>query len=280
MQPEEVMMQQTIKPKKEGNKFGLVIAMGIMLFVAAIAGIVFGVYEMLMRNSEVEQAKAECQAAKSEDDGKKESDCKSETKEVKTITNEVAQTLIDPYIMTFNYLNSVFEFGLTEDLKVGIAFRNIDPEIIRDFDKSAISFTIPYSDINGMYKKLFKTSSDLEKKSFSISHSMTFDYSEDKFDINIPGSGGVGKAMFTVVKNAEYTSGGVVVNVYHDVVPICSATEDNYCVDVANSAISKSDDDYNIKSLIEKYASSIPVYQMKFVTSGSHLVLDSINKVE
>ena len=283
MQPEEMMMQQqSFKPKKERNHFGLVIAMGIMLFVAAIAGVIFGVYEMMMRNSEVEQAKSECQAQIAELEGKKESctDSGTKTETAKVMTNETAHTLIHPYIRVFNYLSGVFESGLTEDAKVEIVFRNLDYSRIV---KSDNNLKVGYPDLNSEYKRLFGSSKDLEKKNYSVGHSdsFAFDESSNSFNVSEYAGGGTGLGMFTVVKTAKYTSDGAIIEVYHDVVELCyvDSTSDEYCIDKANGAIIESIDEFNTKTLIEKHEKDIPVYQMTFLNDNGRLVLGSINKV-
>ena len=288
MQPEEIMMRGYSGPKKEGNKFGLVIAMGIMLFIAAIAGVVFGVYELMMRNSDNEQAASKCEAAIEEAKG---TGCVA-TKEVKTITTETAQTIIKPYIKAFNYLNNVFEYGLSDDTKFMIAYQNADPSRVLSKETSAgANLIVPYDVIDASYKKLFKLSTSVAKRDYSISHSSSFTYSETSgsFEVTPFNGGGAGSGMFTVVKNAEYTDDGLTITVYHDVLPSCGAmeksdeeeSEEKYCLDGPDSGdIVETIEKYNVKTLIEKFSSDVPVYQMKFSYFEGHLVLDSINEVK
>ena len=290
MQPEEIMMRGYSGPKKEGNKFGLVIAMGIMLFVAAIAGVVFGVYEMMARNSEVEAIKAERDQAVEEAKG---TGC-VDTKEVKTITNEVAQTIIKPYIGTFNYLNTVFEYGLTDEAKIEIAYQNVRPTNIRTIESSTNTdaYEVSYSGLDSAYKELFKVSTNIPKQNFSVSHGDTFEYKEENnsFLVKPFNGGGAGSSMFTIIKSADYTDEGLTIAVYHDVLPSCEAMngdkeeeleEEKYCMDgPASGDIVYTMDKYNVKTLIEKFTKDIPVYAMKFSYFDNHLVLDSINEVK
>jgi hypothetical protein len=93
--------------------------------------------------------------------------------------------------------------------------------------------------------------------------------------------------MFTVVKSADYTDDGLVVEVYHDVLPTCEAAaedkdeekEEKYCIEVSGSGIAESMDEYNVKTLIEKFTDDVPVYKMNFAFFDGHLVLSSISKV-
>ena len=286
MQPEEIMMRGYSGPKKEGNKFGLVIAMGVLLFIAAIAGVVFGVYEMMARNSEVEEAKAECAKAV---EAAKGTGC-TDTKEVKTISKEVARSLIKPYIGTFNYLNSVFEFGLTDEAKVEIAYQNVRPSNITTSESNGvITYTVSYSGLNEAYKRLFKLSTSMPKQNYSVSHGDNFEYIEsgNQFKVTPFNGGGAGSGMFTVVKSADYTDDGLVVEVYHDVLPTCEAAaedmdeekEEKYCIEVSGSGIAESMDEYNVKTLIEKFTDDVPVYKMNFAFFDGHLVLSSVSKV-
>ncbi|MBQ6487277.1 hypothetical protein IJI89_02520 [Candidatus Saccharibacteria bacterium] len=286
MQPEEIMMRGYSGPKKEGNKFGLVIAMGIMLFIAAIAGVIFGVYEMMARNSEVEEAKAECAKAVEEAKG---TGC-TETKEVKTISKEVARSIIKPYIGTFNYLNTVFEYGLTDEAKIEIAYQNVRPTSITTTEaQGVISYKVAYSGLDEAYKRLFKLSTSVPKQNYAVSHGDTFEYTEssNEYIVKPFNGGGAGSGMFTVVKKADYTDDGLVVEVYHDVLPTCEAAadskeeedkEEQYCIEVSGSGIAESMDEYNVKVLIEKFTDEVPVYKMKFSYFDGHLVLDNISK--
>ncbi|MBQ7202135.1 hypothetical protein IJS18_01980 [Candidatus Saccharibacteria bacterium] len=294
MQPEEVMMQAYAKPKKEGNKFGLVIAMGIMLFIAAIAGVIFGVYEMMARNSEVEAAKAEC--AKSIEEAKG-TGCTG-TKEVPTISKTVAETLIDPYVMPLTFLQNIFNYDFDESMKATIAYKNLGVEDYKSIKDG--KYQISYSVLNSEYKKLFGGTNTLGRTNFRVSNLEEIKYfdgegSADYFEITVGGKGGAGLAMFDIVKSAEYDEdGNVVIVVYHDVVGFCgdkkeekdeeeeaeSEEKEDYCVDASgNSAIIRSEDEYNMKDLIKDYEKDIPQFKMKFIKHDYHLVLTSIAKM-
>lgn len=293
MQPEEVMMQAYAKPKKEGNRFGLVIAMGIMLFLAAIAGIIFGVYEMMMRNSEVEEAKAECAKQIEEAKG---TGC-MDTKEVATITNEVAQNLIDPYLTPLTYLKNIFNYDFDENMKALIAYKNlgIEDAMGSKNDKTRVS----YDSLNGEYKKLFAGTNSLGRTDFRVSNLENIKYYDgeggaaDYFEVDVGGSGGAGLAMFDILKSAGYDEdGNVTIEIYHDVVSLCDAKKAapkddeeeeekaDYCVDATgNSVITRSIDDYNLKDLINKYEKDIPKFKLKFVKQSNRLVLSDISKI-
>lgn len=291
MQPEEVMMQAYAKPKKEGNKFGLVIAMGIMLFVAALAGIVFGVYEMMMRNSEVEEAKAECAKQIEEAKG---TGCGSGTKEVPTITNEVAQTMIEPYTVPFVFLANIFNYDFTEDVKIEIAYLNLRyaGAVISSVDSVSGSVKVLYDALNTKYKELFGGQTGMPRGDYTISHGDSFSYKEENgqnyYVVNPYQGGGAGSGMFDIVKSAEYDEdGNVIITVYHDVVSVCGTKtevsedeEAEYCLDLnKNSAMIHSVDEYNMKELIEKFEKDIPKYKMKFVKHNGKYVLNDVSKL-
>ena len=307
MQPEEVMMQAYAKPKKEGNKFGLVIAMGIMLFIAAIAGVIFGVYEMMAKNSEVEAVKAECEKSIEEAKG---TGC-GEAVVDSSISKTLVRSLIDPYVIPLSYYSNIFNYDFDENVKAVIAYKNIDSEVVGQTARGG-SPQISYSDLNNKYKEMFSGTNSLSRSDFTV-NKYVIKYNEEgspaqQFVVTNNNGSGTGLSMIDVVKSAKYDDdGNVIIDMYHDVVSTCATKAKqtvvqiepigdepeeeeeeekdgreaaDYCVETdANDTIVRSVSEYNMKILIEKFEKDIPQFRMKFVEQNGHYVLSSVSKI-
>lgn len=272
--------------KDERKKMsGGVIACIIVLAVLAIGGIAFGVWAMLSQNDKIaslETDLANCVASNNSSTENVEVTCPdgTSTEIVKNvITNDLAQNLINPYIVIQGYLRNIFDLGLNDDTKFYIAYNNSDDYVTSYLDGTE---TIHYSGINNEFKYLFGSSSDLAKKDYTSNCSANYMYNSDRdmFNVEVKGCGGTGSAMFNIVKDAKFEDENIIVNVYHNVVPICYPdVDDEYCMDIGvNSAIINSIDQYNMRDYIEKFADSIPIYTMTFVKDDGHYVLNNIQK--
>ena len=309
MQPEEVMMQAYAKPKKEGNKFGLVITMGIMLFVAAIAGVIFGVYEMMARDAEKQSAESECAKAIEEAKG---TGC-GEAVVDSSISKTLIRSLIDPYVIPLSYYSNIFNYDFDENVKAVIAYKNIDSEVVGQTNRGG-NPQISYSDLNNKYKEMFSGTNSLSRSDFVV-NKYTIKYNEEgspaqQFVVSNTNGSGTGLSMIDVVKSAKYDDdGNVIIDMYHDVVSTCATKVKqadkkiepigkeeeeeeeeeeekegreaaDYCVETeANDTIVRSVSEYNMKVLIEKFEKDIPQYRMKFVEQNGHYVLSSVSKI-
>ena len=260
----------------------------IILAVVAIAGIAFGAYEMMQASEKdkeiagLNQQVTDCANASGDETENETVTCPdgTATEIVKNvITNDLAQNLINPYIVIQGYLRNIFDLGLNDDTKFYIAYNNSDDYVTSYLNGTE---TIHYSGINNEFKYLFGSSSDLAKKDYTSNCSANYMYNSDRnmFNVEVKGCGGTGSAMFNIVKDAKFEDENIIVNVYHNVVPICYPdVDDEYCMDIGvNSAIINSIDQYNMRDYIEKFADSIPIYTMTFVKDDGHYVLNNIQK--
>ena len=279
------------KKNKQNTHKGMLIGM-IIFAILATGGIAFGVYGMISQNKKVaslENDLANCANASNNEIENITVTCPdgTSTEIVKNvITNDLAQSLINPYLGTFNYLHNILDYTFDDAAKMVVAFRNMNPESIYSYqsDNIGIYYRVDYSDINSQYQKMFGNSSSIEKKDYNPGHSLTFSYINDggheMFEVMPFNGGGTGMAMFSVVKNASYNDENIIVNVYHDNVPVCEAVDstNKYCIEVNGSAIINSIDDFNMRELINSFADKIPVYTMTFTKNNSHYVLSNIQK--
>lgn len=280
MQPDQdiqnnikVAEKTEIKEKSsKGMLFGL-----ILCAVLAVGGIGFGVWAMIDGNTRTDSLNSQITSLREQNSNLLDQVGDIVTDEdVNIVSNDInnalAQNLIAPYIGIFNFLNNVFDYDFSEDVKVEVAYHNLSPvDIVTD--------RISYQKLNNKYKELF--GGDLEKRDYEIGHSDSFSFVIDDngvedFIITEYYGGGTELGIFSVVKDAHYDAiGNVVVDVYHDTLPICRATDDEYCIeDVVVDSIEQS----NIKDLISKFDNRIPIYKMSFVNDGGHYVLKAIEK--
>ena len=274
--------EKLAKEKKSGK--GMLIGM-ILLGLVAVCGVGFGVWAMMDGWSQKDTLSAQVDSLKAQnsefleqlsevttDDGGTIIDI--DTDDNNDIDIALAQNLIAPYIDSFNYLSNIFDYDFTEDVKAEITYQNLRPTNIT-------TDSVYYGTFNTEYKELF--GGDLAKRDYGIGHSDSFTFNDDngieRFKITSYAGGGAGLGMFSVVKNAYYNNSNLVVNVYHDVIGICGAADDDYCIESNGSGIVvNSIEQSNVKELISNFENKIPVYQMDFSKSGGHYILNSVKK--
>lgn len=272
--PKENLMAAGTKEKKGGK--GMLIGLILCLLLAA-GGVGFGVWAMMDGSTAKDNLNAQIVSLKAQN-----SELLDQVGDIIIdedaaivgvgINNILAQNLIAPYIGSFNYLSNIFDHDFSEDVKVEIAYKNLGPV-------GVMNDVVSYWELNDEYRKLF--GGDLEKRDYGVGHSDSFTFSanDDNFVITQYAGGGSGAGMFSVVKDAYYNNDDILVNVYHDVLPLCGATEDEYCIESNSSGIVvDSIERANVKDLISKFDSSIPVYKMTFVVDDGHYVLKSVEK--
>lgn len=298
VESEAVVSDAPVTPKepmfKDDRKkmSGGVIACIVILAVLAIGGIGFGVWAMLSQNDKIallETDLANCAASNNDSTENVEVTCPdgTSTEIVKNvITNDLAQSLIKPYIGSFNYLNNIFDYGLNDDTKVLIAYANVDSSYVYDYDRDANDGSrlnrkrVGYWALNNEYMWLFGGDSSLAEKNYETGKTASFTYDNNGFIVYPFAGGGAGLAMFDIVKDAVYDDDYININVYHDKTSICDINyNDGYCVSVdGNGAVIDSIDQYNMRELINSFADRIPVYTMTFVKDDGHYVLNNIQK--
>ena len=278
--------------KDERKKMsGGVIACIVILAVLASGGIGFGVWAMLSQNDKIaslETDLANCAASNNSSTENVEVTCPdgTSTEIVKNvITNDLAQSLIRPYIGMIGYYGNILSLGFNDDTKFYVAYDNLnDNAIFNPLDGG--NQTISYYTINNEYKYLFGSDENVENRDYNVEN-VEFSYianennsNNSQYEIIVKGIGGVGSAMFDVVKGAKYDGDNILVDVYHDKNTVCDINyNDGYCVDTdKQGAVVDSIDQYNMRDLIEKFADRIPVYTMTFVKDDGHYVLNNIQK--
>lgn len=274
---------------------GLIVCM-VLLVLIAIGGVGFGVWQMMQgQNKDAQIADLKTQVANCANAGDDSTEnvtvaCPdgTSTEIVKNvITNDLAQTLINPYLESFGYLNNLLDYSFDDDAKIIVAFQNINPYETHSHDgeNGFELYKVYYNSLNDKYKEMFGSSKSLEKKDYDAGHSISFSYSDDNgeyYDVLPFYGGGAGEAMFSVVKSANYDDGSIIVQVYHDLVSICfeEDTNDGYCIDAGGlqNAVVNSVDQYNMSDLISEFADDIPIYTMTFVKDDGHYVLSNVQK--
>ena len=272
--PKENLMAAGTKEKKGGK--GMLIGL-ILCLLLATGGIGFGVWAMMDRSTTKDNLNAQIVSLKAQNSELLEQAGNTVIDEdaaiISTgINNNLAQNLIAPYIGAFNYLSNIFDYNFSEDVKVEIAYKNLGPA-------GVMNDIVPYWELNDEYRKLF--GGDLEKRDYGVGHSDSFAFSanNDNFTITQYAGGGAGAGMFSVVKDAHYSNNDVLVNVYHDVLPVCGATDEEYCIESNGSGIVvDSIEQANVKDLISNFSNNIPVYKMTFVVDDGHYILKSVEK--
>lgn len=273
--------------EKKSNK-GMLVAT-ILFAILAIGGIGFGAWAMVDGNSKKAQSDTQISALKQQINdlvGKEvynneEIATNNETViSEKVVDNYLAQSLISPYLVSFNYASDIFDYDFTEDAKINIAYLNSECY-------SYSNMSVSYDCINKEYQELFGNDSSLAKKDYAARHTNSYEFvkgdygdSSDSFRIIDFNGGGAGFGVFDVVKSAIVVGDNVVVEVYHGGVPICEAVEDDYCIETNGGSSFKIDsiEEYNVKELIEKYSNKISVYKMTFVKNNGHYVLSAVEK--
>lgn len=257
----------------------------VVLSLIALGGVLFGVYGMNSQNDKIAELTTRATEAENElaewglevdeyDDDEVEISDEVEIIGEGEISNELAQNLIDPYLGTFTYLNDIFDHEFDETTKFYVAFNNLK-DVYRRGD------SIVYDNINREYKYLFGDSKDLDKIDYKEGYNI-FTY-EDKdwgggdFVVNRLGGGGTMAGLFSVIKDAYYDGDNIVVEVYHDSIGVCGASdEENYCFN--DNSVYRTVIDDEMDQIIENNSDRIPVYKMIFMSNGNHYYLNSINK--
>lgn len=192
-----------------------------------------------------------------------------------TIDNSLAQNLIDPYVKSLSYNNTIFRNEFNEDTKALVSYVNINPLSIEET-------LIPYYSLNDEYQSLFGNSTSLEQRTFSLSNgtSLALIPNTNRFQINKSAGGGTGGSLFAIVKQAVLSGNTITVDVYSDTIPWCDpqlGNNDGYCYDGEYKGTVTLNDG-NMSSIITNQSNRIPVYQMQFTKDTAHYVLTGIQK--
>lgn len=196
--------------------------------------------------------------------------------DAKSIDNKIAQNLINPYIKDYYFLNNIFDHDFSEEAKVEIAYLNVSLSSSSSTPSDDIGVhRIHYYDLNREYQRLFGNESALSKQNYNTDYTakFTYDNSSDYFIIEEAGSGGTAATAFSIVKNAYYDNDNLVVEVYHDTIPLCDANQNGgYCYNAEDSPITSQN------SIFEKFASQIPTYKMIFTKGSDNYILKDVQK--
>ncbi|MBQ6593684.1 hypothetical protein IJI00_01260 [Candidatus Saccharibacteria bacterium] len=275
--------------EKHASK-GVIIGM-VVLAVVAVAGIAFGIIELMQvfkKNDQIadlSQQVTNCMNTENIGTAEKiEVTCPDGTiTEVVSseINNALAQTIVDPYLVHFGAFSDIFDYDFDVNAKIKIAFDNLSAaEVASATMSSEWSVTVPYDGLNREYKYLFGSDQEIEKRSYDTPHFGSFSFIEGQgsglFKVEINGMGGSGATMFSIVKGARYSGSNLVVDVYHDAVSWCETDDkigNEYCVKAYSAA--KSESVYN---LIKNFADRVPVYTMTFAEDDGHYILKNVQK--
>lgn len=259
----------SIKPPKGGKAASSLWA--ILAVVGIAAAVVFAVLYF---------SKPEVTPSVSVEDDVVVTDEETKVSASEEISSEVAQNIINPYVKEFYFNHNVLDFDFDEIAKAELAYLNIAPSLaatVPTTDGSSV-FRVNYYDLNQEYQKLFGSNSELAKQNFSSDHtnSMEYDAATDSFTIRNSGSGGTGMTAFSIAKSAKYTGsdeGPLVIEVYHDQIPLCDINpNDGYCYTASDLPLNSQ------SSIIQKHSDQISVYTMTFAEENGHYILSSISK--
>ncbi len=252
------------KPKKN---MGVVLGM-VFLVLLAVGGVGFGIWAMMNKPSDQGEVH-ECEECVNAD----------LTNPVTTkfeIDVSLLQNLINPYTSSLGgSTNTIFVYGLNDDVKAAISYYNLAPRDAYDFREGE---EVSYYDLNDKYKELFGDENELPERSFSPGHSVSLEYLEDgRFVVQRFMGGGAGGSVVIMAQSGEYNDGELVVNVYYDVVPWCDLLikdkgeeeAGDYCIDNGKETIT---------DFVNRKKEEIPVSKMIFAENNGHYVLRSIEK--
>lgn len=270
---------------KKTTPTGLIIGM-VLLALIAIGGVAFGVWEMVSQSQKVKDLEtqvANCANANSGAETETETvTCPDGTSMViakNAMDNATAQTIADPYLVNFGAFDNILDHDFDADNKIKIAFDNLGAnKVVAATMVDEWAITVKYDDLNNKYKYLFGSDQEIEKRDYNLLHG-DYLYTEERggqFKVKLGGIGGTGGTMFSVVKEARYEEGILVVKVYHDAVSWCESEDQigsNYCVKPYSAPKSEA-----IQDLIENFADNIPVYTMTFTKDDGHYMLKNIQK--
>lgn len=273
-----------VEPMEKKSNTGLILAI-VVCAVLAVGGIGYGAWATVSGNSQSDSLRKQVNDLKQQVNDLAGEEVYNETDATivdnnetvviaeKTIDNNLAQSLINPFLKTFNYLSNMLDYEFNEDVKAEVAFKNVEPGY------SLTESRVDYYDLNKQYEELF--GGTLEKRDYAAGHTDMLKYVDGSFEVSFHAGGGTGSALFSVVKNAKYDGQNVVVEVYHDRITVCGINaNDGYCIDAEGKmgAVVDSIEEYNVKELIEKFSDRIPVYKMTFTKNNGHYVLSAVEK--
>lgn len=274
---QEVASPKVVEKNEHGAR-GMLVGL-ICAIVVAVIGIAFGVYGMVTRDNG-----GDVDGSQNVDDVTTE----------KTVDAVVAQTIINPYVKPFNYLHNILDYDFSDNAKVVVAFQNMpayDLESMEETDIIGRYFVTSYEGLNDEFQYLFGNETSLMRADYYAGHTFSISYKTFEngfagfengfsgFEIDPFNGGGAGMGMFTIAKDAIRDGDSLNITVYHDTIPVCEADEnEGYCMDAVGSGVAYSEDDYNMRDIIENFEEKIPTYTMVFAENAGHLVLKDIKK--
>lgn len=280
--PSALPTNPNVEVAKTKKSNGLIIAT-VFCAILAIAGIAFGAYSFLQlndKNTENDKLKAQIESMGI----KQGTDGGDEKASGQIISNTAAQNIIAPYLRNFLAFSNALDLDFSEDTKAEITYLNISPTSLSDVNMNGTtvdSFNIDYYTFNREYQNLFGNSSEIEKKNYNPGDLNNISYSAERnsFIVKQIYNGGTGLYPFSIVKNATLNDESLVVEVYHDVVPLCAVEENNddYCIDV-DASDSTTSSNAKAEKFISEHTDKVPVYKMTFVEDTGHFVLKDIQK--
>lgn len=280
--------QSPTQTPEEKNKKLLIIA--IAAGVLAVAGLAFGIYGMTrpakISNFTV-QAKNDEGTITELNKDKIDIDDKSNTITIPDtltpfgISKELAASVVKPYLRDLGAFSDILNNKFNENNKIRIAFQNIDPQYL--LMSTGETFRVSYRDLNNMYKYLFGSDENLEKKNYnnqSFIYFSTDNEATDYFLVYPGGYGGTGLTKFTAIKDAYFEDNRLVVEMYRENISWCGliTPEPEVCV---KQQTWLSDNDFEAKQeIIEKFGDKLSVKKMYFVKDNNHYILEEIVDVE
>ena len=258
-----------VAPKIVKTKTSKTFIVGMAVCAAfAIAGAVFSGYALMKMTGDKTSNKTDNTVVT------------APTETVNTISNEVAQNIIAPYIKSQTYLANIFDKDFNDDNKFAIAVQNLDPTNSGIYDDR-----LYYTEVDRSAKQLFGNTYELPKKDYNMA-GWQFKIKDNNpgsptFEGQLYGIGGMGLAMIDVVKDASLDGDNLIINVYHNVTPYCSYSDEELCLDQTNDGSSYYDlasQQADEAAYVEKYADQLPVYQMTFEQENGHYILKNVEK--
>ncbi|MBR3143711.1 hypothetical protein IKF12_00710 [Candidatus Saccharibacteria bacterium] len=269
--------------KNEEKKAGKGMLIGIIvLVILAIAGVAFGVWAMLSQNGKIaslETDLANCAASNNNTTENVTATCPDGTliETVNSIDNASAQTIINPYMVYFGAFNNLLDHEFDINAKMRVAFDNVDAGAVQSLNREGEwTVSISYDNYNREFQYLFGSDQEIEKRDYDSPYfiGITFvDQWSGSFEFSKAGIGGTGLTMYSIVKDAQYDDGKLIIWVYHGTAPWCQEEKSDSCV--APYTLANSEE---INQYIKNNESSIPVYKMIFEKDDRHYVLRDIKK--
>ena len=241
-------------PKKNT---GMIIGMIILALLAA-GGIGFGIWGLLSMQKDNE---TKCASSEKEETSE-EIDINVETNSL--INEELAYNIVKPYIISLRYGINIFDQEFNETNKAEVAYRNLSNGLNSDW--------VFYDDFNKEFQYLFGNDEELAKTNYQIGYDiLTYIPENNNFKVEAGGGGGTGLYTINIVKNASSNNNDIIIEMYHDNVPICSD-------DSSNASYCMTNEQYeNLESWIAEHQDNIPTYSMTFRINNEHYVLKNIS---